>query len=66
MDNGFLLAYEKSSEFFVRYIPQTNEWEDCNTSFSDFRHDYYFREVSKEDAYRIKKETCLVGCSVGI
>ena len=49
-DNGFLFAYEKESEFFVRYLPKTNEWEDSPISFSNFRHDYYFKEITKEEA----------------
>ena len=53
LDNDFLLAYEKKSEFFVRYIPKTDEWEYCNISFSSFRHDYCFKEVSEEEARRM-------------
>ncbi len=52
LNNGFLLAYEKSSEFFVRFIPELEKWENCNISFSNFRHDYDFREISKEEAVR--------------
>lgn len=48
--HGFLLAYEASSEFFVRYLQETDEWEDCRISFSQFRHDYYFREVERDEA----------------
>ena len=48
--NNFLLAYEKSTEFFVMYIPETKEWADCNISFSNFKHDYDFKELSGEEA----------------
>ncbi len=51
--NSFLLAYEKSTEFFVRYIEKLNQWEDCNISFSNFKHDYAFKKISKEEAYSI-------------
>lgn len=51
-DNGFLLAYEKSSEFFVRYLSASDEWEDCPISFSQFRHDHCFREMDREEAFR--------------
>jgi len=50
LTNNFLLAYEKSVEFFVMYIPQRKEWIDCNISFLQFKHDYYFKEISREDA----------------
>jgi len=50
LTNDFLLAYEKSTEFFVRFIAKTGEWEDVNISFLDFRHDYSFREISQDEA----------------
>ena len=53
VDHGFLLAYERESEFFVRYLPKTDEWETCPISFSRFRHDYCFREVEREEALRL-------------
>lgn len=52
ISNGFLLAYERSSEFFVRFIPEVGEWEDCNISFSEFIHDYNFREISVDEAMK--------------
>lgn len=50
IDNHFLLAHESETEFFVKYNPNTNEWENCNVSFSTFKHDYYFREIDKKEA----------------
>lgn len=50
LDNNFLLAHERSTEFFVRYIPSLNEWEECIISFSNFVHDYYFKEITREEA----------------
>jgi len=52
-DNDFLLAYDKNTEFFVRYIPETDKWVDCDISFSQFRHDYCFRSVDREEALHI-------------
>ena len=49
--HNVLLAYEASVEFFVMYLPETNEWTDCRIPFSNFRHDYDFREVSGEEAF---------------
>ena len=48
--NGFLLAYERSTEFFVKFIPSTGKWEDCEISFMQFMHDYSFREISTNEA----------------
>ena len=48
-NNGFLLAYEKSVEFFVMYHPQTKEWTDCNISFSNFVHDHEFKEITEQE-----------------
>lgn len=56
--NGFLLAYERSTEFFVKFIPSTGKWEDCEISFMQFMHDYSFREISADEA--MEKA---VGCS---
>ena len=50
LSNNFLLAYEKSVEFFVMYIPEREEWTDCNISFSNFKHDYDFKEIPREEA----------------
>ena len=50
VDNGFLLAHEKASEFFVIYNQDTGEWADCNITFSSFKHDYYLKEISREEA----------------
>ena len=47
--HGFLLAYEKSVEFFVMYLPDKKEWADCNISFANFKHDYEFKEMSEEE-----------------
>lgn len=51
--NNLLLAYEKSVAFFVMYVPETNEWTDCNISFSAFQHDYAYREIIREEALKI-------------
>ena len=53
IQNNFLLAYERSSEFFVRYIEKTEEWESCSISFSNFRHDYAFKQISRQEAFNI-------------
>ncbi len=45
-----LLAYERSTEFFVMYVPATKQWQDCNISFSNFQHDYEYKEISREEA----------------
>ena len=50
--NGFLLAYEESTEFFARYVSKIAEWEACKISFSNFRHDYDFREITEEEAFK--------------
>ena len=47
--NGFILAYERSSEFFERFVPETGEWEAVGISFSQFMHDYDFAEISEEN-----------------
>ena len=52
VDNGFLLAYEGESEFFVRYLEASDEWEDCPITFSQLRHDYCFREAEREEVLR--------------
>ncbi len=49
-EHNLLLAYEKNTEFFVMYIPPRKEWVDCNLSFSNVKHDYSLREISKEEA----------------
>ena len=51
--NNYLLAYERSCEFFVRYLPATDEWETCPITFSNFLHDYNPTEVSRDAAYEI-------------
>ena len=53
--NGFLLAYEKSTEFFVRFVPSKNEWETVEISFSQFRHDYEFKALSESEAVKLSK-----------
>lgn len=50
--NSFILAYEKSTEFFVIFVSKEKGWADCSISFSSFIHDYEFREISKEDAIK--------------
>ncbi len=45
----FLLAYERCTEFFVTYDPETKQWNDCNISFSNFQHDHEYKEISKEE-----------------
>ena len=52
---NFLFAYEKSTEFFITYIPKTDEWVDYSISFSNFKHDHDFTEISEEDAAKITK-----------
>lgn len=53
MANQTLLAHERSTEFFVKYVPEMKEWEDCGISFSQFKHDYPFREMSREQVMQI-------------
>ena len=48
--NDFLLAYERTTEFFVMYDPKSSEWKDCTISFISFRHDCEFKEISYEEA----------------
>ena len=49
LTHGFFVAYEKTTEFFVTYLPETKKWVDCAISFSYFKHDYDFIEISKEE-----------------
>lgn len=49
LDHHFLLAYERSTEFFVMFNPKENVWVDCNITFSNFKHDYYYNELSEEE-----------------
>lgn len=49
LDNRFLLAYEKHTEFFVIYNPDTKQWKDCNISFATFQHDCAYKEISEEE-----------------
>lgn len=51
-DHDFIFAYERRSEFFVRYIPSTEEWEDCDIPFSNLIHDHYVQEIGKEEVVR--------------
>ena len=51
--NKFLLAHDKKTEFFVKFSEESKQWEDCNISFMQFKHDYNFREISKEKASKI-------------
>ena len=50
VNNNLVLAYEKSTEFFVVFNSTENKWIDCNVSFAQFRHDYEFSEISQEEA----------------
>ena len=50
LSHGSILAYDKSTDFFMIYAPSSGEWKDCNFSFLEFRHDFNFREISPEDA----------------
>ena len=49
LHNHFLLAHEKHTEFFVIYVPEAKQWQDCHISFSSFQHDYEYKEISKEE-----------------
>ena len=49
LDNNFLIAHDKYTEFFASYNSETKTWKRCNISFSNFKHDYNYREVSKEE-----------------
>lgn len=50
LNNGFVLAYEKSTEFFVIYNSEKDEWADCGISFMEFAHDFLFKEISADEA----------------
>lgn len=50
LTNYNLLAYERITEFFVKYDFETKKWNDCNISFLVFKHDYEFKEISREEA----------------
>ena len=52
VDNNFVLAHEPSTEFFVTYNEKTETWVTCTISFMQFKHDYLFREITKEEAVR--------------
>jgi len=54
LDNDVLLAYEKTTEFFVIYNFEKREWVSSNISFSNFKHDYYFKEIREEE---VKEKT---------
>ncbi len=50
--HGFVLAHEPTTEFFVRYDGKTEQWVNCPISFMQFRHDYFFKVLTKEEAVR--------------
>ena len=50
--NHFLLAYERSTEFFVIYLPEKQRWEDCQISFLRFKHDYEYSKISREEVVK--------------
>lgn len=47
--NGFLLAHEKTYDFFVIYNEKEQKWVDCGITFMQFRHDYEFREMNSDE-----------------
>ena len=51
-ENGFLFAYERESEFFVRFLPDLGEWESVGISFRQFLHDYTPSEITPDEAAR--------------
>ena len=45
-----LMAYDRETEFFAEYIAANGEWVMSSISFMQFRHDYPYRAVSREEA----------------
>ena len=48
----FLLAYERRTEFFVMYVPEVKQWQECHISFLSFQHDYEYKGISREEVSR--------------
>lgn len=49
-DHNRLMAYDRETEFFAEYIAANGEWVMSSISFMQFRHDYPYRAVSREEA----------------
>ena len=50
LDNDTVLAYDKTTEFFVCYATEKNEWRTVDASFLAFKHDRYYKDISRDEA----------------
>ena len=53
-----LFAYGDFYDFLQTYNKESGQWETCRVSFSQFLHDFWYREISEDEARAIS-EGCL-------
>lgn len=50
LKNNFVCCYDPDVEFFVVYSREENVWVSSRISFSQFSHDYVYKQITFEDA----------------
>lgn len=52
-EHDVLSVYNRETEFFAQFSPAKNEWVKSEISFSQFKHDYYYRAVTESEAMKM-------------
>lgn len=55
IDNKIVLAYNHQTEFFAKFVKNSNQWEKCKISFMQFSHDYNYKRITLKDALKLTK-----------
>ena len=49
-EHNALSAYNKETEFFADYNACKKAWQKSSITFAQFKHDYFYKEITKEEA----------------
>lgn len=52
-EHDVLSVYNRETDFFAQFSPEKNEWVKSEISFSQFKHDYYYRAVTESEAMKM-------------
>lgn len=52
IEHNALSAYDRETDFFADYNEYKKEWQKSSITFMQFKHDYFYKEISEEEAER--------------
>ena len=59
-EHNALSAYDRETDFFADYNECKKEWQKSSITFMQFKHDYFYKEISEAEAKSFTSGVLLV------